>query len=771
MAVNLVDLNARIAVFKRAEKYINLHKDVFVGTELENSFNTLKVQWQNDFDPLKSHELVQVIKNNLDNVGSDLTLKAELKAFSSQCNFLYSNEEIFKALVHAMNDGTQKKKELKSENRTYTDSVKKEPNKSFIEVKNTGERKNSFTNSSQKQAGGENKKHADLEQAKFYYIENNENKGPLSKDQLIQLGLKPDTLIWKDGYKNWIPLHEAKELQVLKNKKRSTMQIVGGIITAVLVLAIVGITVLFFGDKWGEATEGTLIPVKSADDWGFVNQNGIYVINPQFKNADFFYNGLAKVISSDGKTGYIDEDGKFIIPTEFKDGTKFNNGLAFVTSEGGFPICIDTKGVTKFELKEVDFVYAFSEGLALFNDKNGKYGFVDETGKIVINSQFEYASSFFSNFSLIKQNGKYGFIDKTGKITVNPQFEFALPFNEGKAAFSNGEKWGYINTKGSYVINPQFDDAFSFSEGFALVKKDNAYGFIDGKGEFVINPQFEQALPFSNGLAVIQQNKSFGYIDKKGIIKINPQFEYAFSFSNDIAPVVSINKWGFIDKKGIFLINPQFNKVSIKINNSLNSKLLSENDFVKNDYYDASEFVELFFKKGIGNTFDGIDNSTTLLNLSDHTIYGDCLNDQNQFIAVCMKNFKVTQDIDIENVTFHFDMPIFQEIANFNSRGLRTEMQKKYDFSVKPTIIEYSFSLSGEANSKGIVISNSMKNEIENRYKMQMEGGDFERQAVMYWLLQDEGKLNFAIFADEWSLKFIISFNKMLLQNILVNID
>ncbi|MCC6274370.1 MAG: WG repeat-containing protein [Leptospiraceae bacterium] len=52
---------------------------------------------------------------------------------------------------------------------------------------------------------------------------------------------------------------------------------------------------------------------------------------------------------------------------------------------------------------------------------DGKYGFIDKTGEIVILSQFDgiwsdYRGLFFEGLASIKIGNKYGFIDKTGKL-------------------------------------------------------------------------------------------------------------------------------------------------------------------------------------------------------------------------------------------------------------------------------------------------------------------------------------------------------------------
>lgn len=53
----------------------------------------------------------------------------------------------------------------------------------------------------------------------------------------------------------------------------------------------------------------------------------------------------------------------------------------------------------------------------------------------------------------VYQNGKRGYIDKTGKIVINPQFDDARHFTEGLASVNIGDKWGYIDKAGKIVWN------------------------------------------------------------------------------------------------------------------------------------------------------------------------------------------------------------------------------------------------------------------------------------------------------------------------------
>jgi WG containing repeat len=62
----------------------------------------------------------------------------------------------------------------------------------------------------------------------------------------------------------------------------------------------------------------------------------------------------------------------------------------------------------------------------------------------------------------IVENGRHGFIDSTGKIIVPPQFNTLQPFSEGLAAARLGGYYGYIDSMGSWVIPPQYDKGNEF---------------------------------------------------------------------------------------------------------------------------------------------------------------------------------------------------------------------------------------------------------------------------------------------------------------------
>ncbi len=155
-----------------------------------------------------------------------------------------------------------------------------------------------------------------------------------------------------------------------------------------------------------------LIAVETDGKWGYIDKSGKYSINPQFKQAFLFADGLALVQSQDDKYGYIGEDGKFIINPTYKSAAAFSEGLAFVTIENGFPTCIDSKGEIKFELREAAVASSFHEGMASIKIKD-KWGFIDKDGKVVINPQFDKVLEFKEGLAGVAMKK-----DKSKKILI-----------------------------------------------------------------------------------------------------------------------------------------------------------------------------------------------------------------------------------------------------------------------------------------------------------------------------------------------------------------
>lgn len=205
------------------------------------------------------------------------------------------------------------------------------------------------------------------------------------------------------------------------------------------------------------------------------------------------------------RMGYIDKTGQFVIDPRFRLADSFSEGLAAVRVAGGGR-----------RIKYID-----RTGRIVIDSQEGIFHSSDNT--IPIFPLF----TFHEGFRRIRTSkDKSGFIGNSGKIVIEPVFDWVDSFSEGLAAVQIQEKWGYINQDGDMVIKPRFDNfPGSFSEGLAHVILDDKYGYIDKQGTIVIEPRFDSAYPFSEGLAAVEVGGKWGYIDKSGKFVIAPKFD------------------------------------------------------------------------------------------------------------------------------------------------------------------------------------------------------------------------------------------------------
>lgn len=168
------------------------------------------------------------------------------------------------------------------------------------------------------------------------------------------------------------------------------------------------------------------------------------------------------------------------------------------------------------------------EGIKYFQYvENGKTGFRDLDGKIVIKAIYESAEMFSEGYSAVEINGRWGLIDENGNYIIEPQFEYLGSVHNGLASFRFNDKYGFVDITGQVKIKPQFDWVDEFAEGFCVVRNDKGKlgssknGYIDTSGKMELDFKFKYAGKFENGKAKVKIDKDFVYIDKKGKVVLD----------------------------------------------------------------------------------------------------------------------------------------------------------------------------------------------------------------------------------------------------------
>lgn len=272
--------------------------------------------------------------------------------------------------------------------------------------------------------------------------------------------------------------------------------------------------------------------VAKGENFYYVNNTKRELLNPgRGLSCNPFTYGLAMVQDrSHNKVGYMDTSFNLVIPCIYDNPcTVFFSEYASVTKDRVIYL-INREG--KVILSNLPSLTHFFEGLGAIT-VNGKYGFIDIKGNLVVPCEYDMATSFVDGVSIVTKDGKRGLINQTGHEIIPNKYIQIDPFHEGMAAYQKAKKFGFLNTRGEEVIAHQFREVDHFSEGLAPVRVDKMWGYMDIHGTFVFEPQFEYARPFSEGHARVYANGQHAIIDKQMNIKCyDPKYDWLGDLHN-----------------------------------------------------------------------------------------------------------------------------------------------------------------------------------------------------------------------------------------------
>ena len=370
-----------------------------------------------------------------------------------------------------------------------------------------------------------------------------------------------------------------------------------------LVMWITALSLLSCGGGDGDSDEkDVLIPVAAADTYVYVNNRGeVFTPEVNVPETSAFYGNYAVVGKE--KKGFLDKRGKLIIPMQYAEATIFSDGLAFVRETAkSAVIAIDTKGKEVFRLPpDVTNARRFSEGFAAFFDqKKGLWGYIDKTGKVVIEPQYKESGDFSCGLATAGSRNAYGFIDAKGKVVIEPQFVEQRWLGKGiwNQRFTAdgycivgigdryGQQFGVINTKGEFVI-PLMEcyiqaDKDGFIARFTNYKGKREAIYLDVKGKTKLSG-FSELYPFNGGkytVAVPIDDEEFVIIDREGKTVSKIEFSFSRFRSSFIDGMAVAQNEGYYVSDGQSIINVKGQKV-----------IDTEKVFVADDYGMESELL------------------------------------------------------------------------------------------------------------------------------------------------------------------------------------
>lgn len=241
-------------------------------------------------------------------------------------------------------------------------------------------------------------------------------------------------------------------------------------------------------------------------------------------------------------------------------------------------------------------------------DKKGRWGYVDQYGRMVIKYKYDDASPFSGNVAIIRKGEKYGFIDRKGTLVGKIQYSVIEPY---------GDDGLYLVSVGGKMVDQKMREKIQKKEekaekkrtvgsvkigGFTLIKykkgsakkKTNAndvkaevedfggssripwidakWGVCDQSGKIVIPTVYEQLSDVIDGVIYVQKSGKYGILSEEGKEILKPDYKqigvfnkngYCWVSNGEISKKTLYveDKFGIVDRSGRVVLPPKYDLV------------------------------------------------------------------------------------------------------------------------------------------------------------------------------------------------------------------
>lgn len=197
---------------------------------------------------------------------------------------------------------------------------------------------------------------------------------------------------------------------------------------------------------------------------------------------------------------------------------------------------------------------------------NNKTGYIDNSGKIIIQPKYNSGTDFFGEYAAVRENGLYGIINTKGKYVLKPTYPIIQTGLEtyviGKTANNSAliDLSGKINFRGNVLrcaIQPDYL--------FAYTDKNETYVFDKKTGKQVLYSKYCLSIPYKGNCIATNidndGNRETYLTDLRGNILV-PENTYKLidNYKDDVACVqIDNDTYGAIDLLGKLLFTTKHN--------------------------------------------------------------------------------------------------------------------------------------------------------------------------------------------------------------------
>lgn len=298
-----------------------------------------------------------------------------------------------------------------------------------------------------------------------------------------------------------------------------------------------------------------------------------------------------------------------------------------------------------------------------------KYGFMNSTGRIVIQPQYDEVGPFRNGLAVVSKDSKYGVINKKNELIVDFVYDEILDFQQDRAIAIKNGNYNLIDRSGRHISSSSFKDIFNFSNQIYIGLRDSLYLFLDKNLKEISNLKFQEIGDLKSGFSISQLNDYYGVIDSNLNVKIKFEFNEIEPFDKGIFVYTSNGKKGLIRFDGFKITEAVYDEIS-NLNFENNTVLVKTGSLISWLKKDGMKFID-FTTEYFPNALEVAQFSKGLAVFKKKGKYGFV--DEKGKLA-----FKPSLDYSSKYVNA---IPVFKE-GKWGLIDLRSKLIKNYEYDL-----------------------------------------------------------------------------------------
>lgn len=300
------------------------------------------------------------------------------------------------------------------------------------------------------------------------------------------------------------------------------------------------------------------IIVEKEGKYGLLNCNGVKILDTNYSEilnfGDDYINGYITK-NQDGKFGIVNVSGEQVLENNYEEIYNIYSDKYFVIGENGNQQLIN-KDKEKVLTENFDEIKQITSTGVIYV-KDGKYGFMDFEGNIIIEASYDVLNEINTGIFLTQKDGKAGLIDKDKNEKV--AFNFKNIYYNQKAGIYIAENEDLTQT----LIDSNFQtkvvgilSELNTDKGYMKIKVDDSYKYYN----FRFEEKNIKDIYVNNKIFVSKKDGKYGFIDTKENVVVDYIYDDATELNEyGFAAIKKDGLWGAIDKEGNIVIDPKYN--------------------------------------------------------------------------------------------------------------------------------------------------------------------------------------------------------------------